>query len=1044
MNTNARDFLLTRLEEDLLGPIDTDEVIQDRPSDRYLTGMLYPNKLPYAPEQNELLEVEGSTEIDTNSTTEDIIPSSKIVRPSSAGLSFAVDPNKGIPEINIQVHCGTYINNSNKKEISWQRIDHLINIDNFKITDKSHRISLKDYDIKGLNLYIQLTQWGDYYLITVALVNTHNLPVTSKRDEIDEATFFQTSLKITAAGSSLLIARPSKNINDTDNLDYDDAVSRLIYRNMKEFAVGHTCSAGWVLDNSNTFAESIYTTWIPKTIVKSTNSEGDDLFKKLINSSENPLSSSWLSSSKGKVLATGLRKLTNTYEEWIEQQTARIESLPCELQNQAKRHMEDCKLGLDRMNNSIDLLYKNKEAENAFRLANKAMLIQRRWAFPETADLIWRPFQLGFLLLSLTSVAIKEHPDREVMDLIWFPTGGGKTEAYLALSAFTLFYRRIRYKGSDKGSGISILMRYTLRLLTTQQFQRAASLICACELLRSTASQRPLGTTKLNLGGSTFSIGLWVGEGSTPNRFENIDSGETKGTYKQLTQCPCCHSKLIWNVISSKKAVHVSCKNSHCDLSKLKTLPVWTVDTDIYRKKPSLIIGTIDKFAQIVRKKETGVLFGINTQHDAPDLIIQDELHLISGPLGTMAACYEIAIDELCTRENHRPKVIGSTATIRRASEQIRALFNRETYQFPAPGIDFDNSGFAVLDDESPGRLYIGLTTAGKSAKFSLQATCATLLQGANNDSLSDNERDPYWTLVAYFNSLRELGGALVLMQDDVPASMEEYSKRHNNEDIREIYEITELTSRIDSSKIPEILSELENKYNSDEAHDILLASNMISVGVDISRLGLMIVNGQPKGMAEYIQATSRVGRGKIPGLVVTLYNSAKTRDRSHFEAFSTWHNTLYRDVEASSVTPFASRARDRTLHGILVALVRHLIPTLQDSPKLSDESRARVKELFSVITKRAKQIDPDEISGINEFLSEFVDEWDRKNPVSYWNDWKPKQSLLISAETEAEKKAAGYTSGARPVQNSLRTVEPSTNFYLVEKLKGEESKNAS
>ena len=308
---------------------------------------------------------------------------------------------------------------------------------------------------------------------------------------------------------------------------------------------------------------------------------------------------------------------------------------------------------------------------------------------------------------------------------------------------------------------------------------------------------------------------------------------------------------------------------------------------------------------------------GTATSYWPPDLIIQDELHLISGPLGSIAGLYEVAIEELCRKDEIRPKIVGSTATIRRAQDQIQALFDRETYQFPAPGLDAANSGFAVLDQARPGRLYMGVTTAGRSATYMLQALTASLLQAATDPSACPEERNFYWTQVVYFNSLRELGHALVLMQDDVPVSVRQISARRE-ESPRSVDAPAELTSRVPSYEIRDMLDRLAIDADDPEAVTLLLASNMISVGMDIPRLGLMVVNAQPKTLSEYIQATSRVGRGGVPGLIITMYNNMRARDRSHYETFETWHRSFYRDIEATSVTPFASRAQDKAVHAVL------------------------------------------------------------------------------------------------------------------------------
>ena len=1057
MLDHARLHIIERLEEDLVGPGDPWEVLCDRPTDRYLTGILYPQKLPLTGEEDEQIETEGG-QGDESGAPDPQSPIATAMRPASAGISFAATWESASPSINVEISCGSYHaeeqddpgdqeksgdstvppgNETRKTKVYWRRTDHRLSLNGLPLdhpdNHRGREIALDERGLNGLGLYIQTTSWGKDLLVTVALINRHRLEDGDGRRLIEERTFFQTAMNITPGPGTSLPARPLRRIAT----DEDGKSAALIYRDAREFAVGHTCAADW--EEVDGKAIRLRTTWIPRTIVPSMSSSGDRVFAGVRDlTAGNPLSAAWIAASHGKVLCDGLLEIPTAYETWIESQSRRIPDLAEEYREQAARHLDICAEGARRMREAVDLIARDAAVEKACRLANAAMLRQRRWTYPGTTDLEWRPFQLGFFLLTLASVAEREHPDRQVMDLLWFPTGGGKTEAYLALTAFLLILRRLRDTREGEGAGVAVIMRYTLRLLTIQQFQRAATLILACEYLRLT---RCAATgIEGGLGQVPFSIGLWVGGESTPNTYvEAVQTadGEGKATPKQLTRCPACGGKLNWDYSEARHSVQPLCNTAKCDLGGLSAqLPVWTVDEDIYRETPSLVIGTVDKFAQIVRKVETGRLFGLDTPYQPPDLIIQDELHLIAGPLGTVTGLYEVAIDELCTRGGVRPKIIGSTATIRRAAEQIRCLFNRETYQFPPPGIDAANSCFAVQDDQAPGRLYAGLTTAGRSPKFTLQAACASLLQSAATDLFDDDERDPYWTLIGYFNSLRELGGALVLMHDDVPDSIDEFARR-SSEEPRSVDEIKELTSRVSSAEIPLILQELGISKAEEMALDIVLASNMISVGVDVPRLGLMVVNGQPKGMAEYIQATSRVGRGNIPGLVLTVYNNGKTRDRAHFETFRTWHCNLYRDVEATSVTPFASRARDRALHAILVALVRHLIPEMEKSPRLTDERERLVRALIPCIHDRAQQIDKEEAAGVKAFLDGLVLRWkSRANVKRYWNDYEPGTSLLISAEKAAANRAAGRAQPvAWPTPNTMRNVEPSTRFVLLERL---------
>jgi len=597
-------------------------------------------------------------------------------------------------------------------------------------------------------------------------------------------------------------------------------------------------------------------------------------------------------------------------------------------------------------------------------------------------------------------------------------------------------------------------------------------LILACEVIRREYN-RSKGAQ--NLGETPFSIGLWIGDKATPNTLKKaakVLSASRQGNHgaspAQLKNCPACGNPLLWSI--EKDTVTVRCDNKKCILSSFKdTLPIFTVDEVIYQECPTLLIGTVDKFAQIPRKGAINSLFSIRDSHRwPPDLIIQDELHLISGPLGTIAGLYEVALDKMFTREGKRPKIIGSTATIRRAQEQVRSVFDRETCQFPPPAIDAGNSGFAATipedDERYPGRLHIGVTTSGRSTKFTLQAVASSLLQSAIDERLDEKTRNWYWTLILYYNSLRELGGSIVLMQDNVQknirllADLHNTSQKQDRANRREVTKhIAELTSRKSQDEIRTTLEDLEkcvgelrihdNLVSSPGTRDIVLATNMVSVGVDVPRLGLMVVNGQPKSRAEYIQATSRVGRGEVPGLIVSIYNNAKVRDRSHYESFRTWHATLYRDVEATSVTPFASRARDRALHAVLVSLIRHLVPGMLETPELSSAQKADARELIDYIVARAKALDPDESAVLDE-LSELLEEWYNMRPDMYWDSGKQTEQVGVSGKPlmcDADKVSGrkelnsgkGLISAGRipgypwPTMNNMRSIEPSTRFKL-------------
>ncbi len=1051
-----RDRIIARLIEDLIGPQSENEVLSDRPTQMYSTGILYPQDSQIQPEENE----DGGLAVNEDEDAASVPDVSGVslhatLKPSTVGMSFAVKPAEAGAQLimNVQIRCAIYecfaVNDagegiegepSDRAHERWRRVPLLVSLP-VELRLGETRLDLAAQGASGMELYVLVTPQSGLLTATIALSNRRSRGVSRVYDE--EQHFFQVELAVTGISNGWFAPRPSTRAAT----DEDSRVAAVIYRGVAEYVVGHTCSAHAVLDSGGVVLQ-LKTVWIPTVEVPGISDRGDEVFEALRQSEElRPLEAIWLAKASAAQLVAGLHQLVHAYQEWIKLESGRIDQLPHELRPQARKHIERCMRGADRMGEGIAVIRDDSHVRTAFQLAQEAMRLQFGWPRGGEA-LVWRPFQLAFQLLVLASLAKRVHPDRKTMDLLWFPTGGGKTEAYLALTALVIFLRRLQASSDDDGGGVAVLMRYTLRLLTIQQFQRAAAMICACELLRRRAQKRNAKTSFL--GKAPIGVGLWVGAAATPLTLQdalNRQPGDPS-TPEQLTNCPSCGEPLRWKITPRESTVECPSEEARCEYAASGSrIPIWTIDEELYRQAPSLIIGTVDKFAQIVRKLETQVLFGKGVRHGPPDLIIQDELHLISGPLGSIAGLYEVAIDELCCRENVRPKIIGSTATIRRATEQARALFDRETYQFPAPGLGAGNSGFAVTDTQKPARLYVGVTTAGRSATYMLQALTASLLQAAAQPDGSEDERDYYWTLVVYFNSLRELGRALVLMQDDVPVSIEQLAGRRM-EPPRKIDVPAELTSRVRSYEIRDMLAGLNRHAWEPEVVDLLLASNMISVGMDIPRLGMMVVNAQPKTLSEYIQATSRVGRGEVPGLIVTMYNSTRPRDRSHYETFETWHQCLYRDVEATSVTPFASRAQDKALHAVLVALVRHLVPGMGRRPALNDLRRMDAEQLAVIIEERVARVDPSERAVVSQKLKYLLDEWaSRPDLQSYWDDYGRGTSLLMSAEQFAAKVDAdpdlnpeGSRRALWPTPNSMREVEPGTPFVLRPALRSEDS----
>ncbi len=721
--------------------------------------------------------------------------------------------------------------------------------------------------------------------------------------------------------------------------------------------------------------------------------------------------------------------LPQAYEAWIDSELADEFGPAARLSAERAETLEllvtRARTAARRIRDGIALLKSDKQVRQAFVFANRAMFFQARnrgrraqqsWA--ENPE--WRLFQLAFVLLSLADIA---HPlgregspcFRDEVDLIFFPTGGGKTEAYLGLIAFTLVLRRLRgRRQTDGGEGVAVILRYTLRLLTLDQLERAATLVCALETMRVRDKYRRV------LGDRRFEIGLWVGSKASANQMRhfkeslNAFRAGSGGNPCPLQLCPWCGEALdakslkVETTAAGLERAIVRCHSKECDFSKephsRAGLPIQFVDEQIYRDLPCFLLATVDKFAMLPWRGETGLLFGRVSHRDAgaggtgsyygpgsptaiprgaqaleqgllpPELIVQDELHLISGPLGTMVGLFETAIEELCTREidgrRLRPKIIAATATVRRAQRQVQALYGRrDTNLFPPQGLDPFETWFSEVQYSKPGRVYVGVAAGGRAMKRVLLRIYLTLLGAAKyaegRGGASIEEVDGYMTLVGYFNSLRELGGMRRLVEDDIA------TRARKQEDVgpldavgphhwvanRRIGLPEELTSRVSTAGIAKIKNRAATPHSSKRAAlDVLLASNMISVGIDISRLGVMVVAGQPKTSAEYIQASSRVGRADWPGLVVTAYNIYRPRDRSHYEHFVAYHDSFYRQVEATSVTPFSAPAIDRGLAALVVALARLTDTEMTASSEAMNAEglQAASQRILEVVQRRA------------------------------------------------------------------------------------------
>lgn len=916
-------------------------------------------------------------------------------------------------------------------------------------------------------------------LVTFTLMNRRM--ARSHRPQDDEC-FFQCEFTVyDPSGNACFAEYPERPGPPTDQ---EEASLRLLYRHRKVYAVGHGCAPDWE-EPEDSRSTKIWSESLPMYEVK-------PILPRSIEGLDLPMLT--LSREDDDTVLELCGRLAEEYLAWIEQQERRIEDeVPDALKETARKHMELCRECLGRMQSGIRLIRKDEVVRRAFALMNRAMLMQqihygissrqiREWVSrdgeppelerpfkqPDYDDpkRRWRPFQLAFVLMSLRSIVEPQCAEREIVDLIWFPTGGGKTEAYLGLSAFTILLRRLRDPGN---AGTTVLMRYTLRLLTTQQFQRAASLICALEYLRR--EQEP------SLGSVPVTIGLWVGGEVTPNReatgrnnavdaLNDLQSGAKRDNPFIVLSCPWCGAQMGpvkrrnhivckgYKKLSRPSRVRFGCEDSSCAFSGKDSLPLHVIDEAMYDEPPTLVIGTVDKFAMLPWRPEARSLFGLESdgRYAPPELVIQDELHLISGPLGSMVGHYETVVDLLCEKEHDGrsipAKIVASTATISRAPEQIHSLYGREkekAFLFPPQGLTAGDSFFAEESEDSPGRLYTGVFASALPSHVTAQVNVlSALLQGIKSAPVANPEvRDPYWTLVVYFNSLRELGHAATLIQADIRERLNAMwdrlglTRNLGGEEAaakrRFINHALELTSRIQSGQIPETLQELFTGYTGDGSRpvDVCLATNMIQVGLDVPRLSLMALVGQPKMTSEYIQATSRVGR-RWPGLVTTIYNPAKPRDRSHFEHFRAYHEAMYRHVEPTSVTPFAVPVRERALHALVVTLVRFWGNQAErehpSDPLPRDELLQKVRD---VILKRVEKVDSDELDRTREEIDDFIEDW-KRSPHNRYGDFAPPREEVPLMYPAGNQPLPIWLDRAIPTPSSMRNVDATCNAQMI------------
>ncbi len=1045
-----RKRLVDWIRQQMIGPVQLDEdyLLDNSPLDRYPVGVLHPVGPGISgtdPADSLLWEGPAAEESagDEQAARTFAEPAAKkrYVPPSAVGFSCFV---KGRPRLHITVTAAHY-RQERERNISGQfqrRAYRRIPLeeetliwagdDHFDTPSSPH-----------FGVDVACRPFLDGAIFTLTLYNRQQIQEWRYTKERIEKCLFEAQLTcFLEAGELAEYPRVDKSL-----LTEEEQELELQYKDRHIYAVGHGGAVNWTLEEGS--LPCIRTEFMPVVEVPQVTTELPDTDWPV-------LGMQLLAFEPLDQVIKELGRFVSAYAGWVARQPfTQLEEDEYGAALRIKTRME---AAVVRMQRGVALLAEDDLVFQSFQLANQAMLKQMQQNDQVVGkksvleNYRWRPFQLAFLLVVLESALHQDDDYRDVLDLIWFPTGGGKTEAYLGLTAILILWRRLL--NPETGGGTVALMRYTLRLLTAQQFVRATRIIFALELLRKGMPDR--------LGHEPITVGIWVGKASSPNSFHQarekvreIHNGTNPPNGLVLSACPWCGTNLkAANYRSSSISFNFHCTNLDCafGVDDLNPLPCNVVDEALYEKPPSLLIGTIDKFARLAWESSTGAFFGEGTRYQPPSLVIQDELHLITGPLGSVAGLYEAALDTLLQLRGARPKYIASTATIRMAAEQVKNLYGRDLAVFPPPGLSCDDSFFARTDYSKPGRLYIGYFAPMLGKQQCLAPLAASLLvapqEAFENQPDQQALLEAWWTQVIYHVSLKSVGESHTTYVTEVRSwtqrlSAEQAQLRHaalaENGSIERSpttnlvegralnARIAQLTSIASARQNAETFANLEKPLGTEDCLDVVLATNMVSVGLDVSRLALMVVNSQPFTTADYIQASSRVGRAEVPGLVFVNYHRYQARSLSHYENFRPFHDSFYRFVEPTSVTPYTYQVRSRALHAALVIAIRHAGGQLRKNNAAGafDRYDAWTQEVIQTLSERCGRSEPlDSIGTTARHLTELADQWHyeakrcqkEKRALFYSGSDRGADSLLCDHEHP--------DSGLWPTLHSMRNVE--------------------
>ena len=1057
-----------------------DKLIGENPLDRFVTGFLFPIFESEEGIDDDQDEIEEASENDDESVqAATVIKRKRYIPPSSVGFSFFISGDSISLRVFYNAICyhkesknerGKYQNFWNRVELTDDNGEEVV----FTPNGQKYYEVFKQRDEENARIEILWRPHKTGYIVTITLLNTQQIPKEIQDDpkrfveDQNKKALFNVELACIIENGELN-TYPSK---DKALLSDEEKEIELRYKDQHIYAVGHGAAADWKINSegkNEIFADFMPTVEVPQVTA--------DTVKK----DDEALNFYFLSNEPKTAVFDKLNDFIQGYKVWITQQEKQVEREESDEQETAESIVKKQNVALKRMQQGTQLLEKDDNVWQAFSTMNEAMLMQWKAGKPtaKNEDFAWRPFQLAFILMTLESSINGDSEDRDIVDLIWFPTGGGKTEAYLGLMAFLFLYRRLKYPAS--AGGTVAIMRYTLRLLTTQQFLRANKVIFALELIRRKHSEE--------YGEEVFSSGLWVGGSSSPNKFEEVKEALEKEQYSKLmvTHCPWCNSKFqINNYHHSENSFHFICNDENCDFgsSSNNILPCNVVDESLYQSPPTLLLATVDKFARLAWEERAGAFLG-EKNNRPPELIIQDELHLISSALGSIVGLYEAGIDTALISKGMRCKYVASTATIKHANEQVKSLFAREMQVFPPSGLRYEDSYYAksVPLDQKPGRLYVGYLAPLLSRQNCMAPLAASLLAAPVGLFTNDEGTlDKWWTQIVYHGSLKGINNSRTLYQNQIETRLNKFilrflkqkieafrpnftndRKLENIDDfkkisdseikgivdqyipIRDIDNIRALNSNQTAEENAEIFTHLAKEKDEPNSIDVALATNMISVGLDVSRLALMIINGQPLTTAEYIQASSRVGRGDTPGIVYVNFYKTQARSLSHYENFRSYHDAFYRYVEPSSLTPFTYQARQRALHAALVIAMRHSGVGLLENELAEkfDKDRGAIKKVIRELKTRCKKAinTPQEQKSTNINIDALIEEWQQH--IDYCNE-QPK-NLFYAPKND---KGNAYllcdfdnNNGLWKTLNSMRNVDNTALMKLLSGVKLSETK---